>query len=119
MKWLQLDVLGVLGVGGWASLFGAAKEIVMPAPNPQSQTKNSRSALVSARSEGTNPWARLQSSGLVSKRKTPNRVDDRRLLRGSSVQTRNVYCTTSIFDRLRRRRAASEAFLRRLTEGFM
>lgn len=31
----------------------------------------------------------------------------------------SIYCTTSIFDRLRRRRAASDAFLRRLTEGFM
>ena len=33
--------------------------------------------------------------------------------------TEVVYATMSIFDRFRRRRAASDAFLRRLTEGFM
>ncbi len=46
---------GVWGQSRWVSLFGAAKEIVRPNGEPPSQTKNSRSALVSARSEGPNP----------------------------------------------------------------
>ncbi len=43
---------GVWGQSRWVSLFGAAKEIVRPNGEPPSKTKASRSALVSARSEG-------------------------------------------------------------------
>ncbi len=45
--------MGVWGQSRWVSLFGAAKEIVRPNGEPPSKTKTSRSALVSARSEGT------------------------------------------------------------------